>query len=128
MGKAIITGSVTAVIAAFLFAAILAKLVDMETLKMENIGYGILIAHLCAVYLGARVAMTGAGKEGTTAAGITGALYFLVLLLVNGLFFGGEFAGLGTTLLLVAAGVGLVLLTGHGRKPGRHRKRYKIPK
>lgn len=127
LGNAVVTGMLTGVAAAFLGAAILAKLVDMELLKMENLGYGILILHPLSVLLGARSAGRRAGHRAPAAAAMTGAGYYLVLLLVNALFFGGDFTGLGVTLLLVGLGAGAGILTmGQGR--GRNRKRYKIPK
>jgi hypothetical protein len=127
-GKIILKGIGTAVSGAFLSAAILAKLVDMETIRMESIGYGVFIAHFICVFLGTKVSMTGAGKDCTAAAGLTAGAYYLILLLVNFLFFGGSLTGLGSTLALVAlASVAAIMTTGkQGR--GRSRKRYKIPR
>ena len=126
--KAVGAGVLTALTAAFLGAALLAKLVDMELLKMENLGYGILVLHLLSVFLGAGSAMVRGGHRASAAGGITGAGYYLVLLLVNGLFFGGSYSGLGVTLLLTVLAVGAAMLTHRqGRGRGR-RKRYKIPK
>ena len=128
VGKAITQGTFTAIAIAFLFTAILAKLVDLEAIKMEQVGYGILIAHIASVFLGTKTAMGGVGKETLMAAGITGALYYLILLMINSFFFGGELAGLGTTLILVIAGIALSILTDRKQTQGRHRKRYKIPR
>ncbi len=127
-GKAVVKGTVTALVSAFLCAAILAKLVDSEVIKMEQIGYGILIGHLLAVFMGTKVAIGGAGKEGLYAACATGAGYYLALLIVGGLFFGGSFAGLGVTLLLTTLATLGAVLTGGEKRMRKGHKHYKIPK
>lgn len=127
-GKAVLSGTATALTCAFAGAAILAWLVDREYMKMENIGYGILVGHVLAVYLGTRLAVTGAGKDGPAAAGITSAAYYLVLLLINGMFFGGSFAGLGTTAILVLLATAAAIVTNGAGKGRRRHRRYKIPK
>ena len=124
MGKAVMKGISTAMVLAFLGAAVLAKLLDMEVLPMEKVGYGILLIHLLAVFIGTKSAKDGAGKEGAMAAAVTAAGYYLILLTVNALFFGGGYAGLGFTALLVTGSTAATILTG---RKGR-RKRYKISK
>lgn len=128
LAKAGSVGVLTALVTGVLGTGVLAKLVDAEFMKLENLGYGILILHLLSVFLGARSAMGRGGHRANAAAGITAAGYYLCLLLVNGLFFGGNYTGLGVTLVLtLLAAVGAI---GIGRK-GRGRaqqKRYKIPK
>ncbi len=124
----VVRGAAASLIGMLLCASILAKLLDEELMKLENVGYGILASHLLAVFLGARVAITGAGKKGAVAAAATGAVYCITLLLVNGLFFGGSFTGFGTTLLLVvlATGAAVMMEEMGGRRKGS--RRYKIRK
>lgn len=125
--KAVLKGTATALSGGILCAAILAKLVDAGVLRMESIGYGILASHLLVVFMGTRTAMACGGKKGAAAAAVTGGTYYLSLLIVNGLFFGGSFAGMGVTLLLVVAGTLATIMTeGQGRKKKR-RRHYKIP-
>lgn len=127
MAKAVLTGTGVAVLSAFICAAVIAKLLDSEVLRMESVGYASMIAHICSVFIGTRTAMGRAGNMGQTAAMITGGAYYLCLLLVNALFFGGSFTGLGTTLVLVALAAAAAILTaGKGRRRSG-RKRYKIP-
>ena len=109
-------------------AAVLAKLVDAEMLAMENVGYGSMAAVLSAVFMGASLAGKKAGHMVLPASVIAGAAYFLCLVMVNVLFFGGKFTGFGVTFLLTALATGLALLTaGKGSSRGRP-KRYKISK
>ena len=128
VGKAILSGTSTGAATAFLGAAVLAKLLDMEVMKMENAGYGILVIHLMAVFLGVRTTLSRAGKAGIWVAAATGASYFLLLLAVNALFFQGEFTGMGVTLLLIAAATAGAVLTEGKRSGKRGRRHYKIPK
>ena len=128
VGKAILSGTSTGAAAAFLGAAVLAKLLDMEVMKMENTGYGILVIHLMAVFLGVRTTLSRAGKQESWAAAATGASYFLLLLAVNAMFFQGEFTGMGVTLVLIAAATAAAVLTEGKHSGKRGRRRYKIPK
>ena len=117
-------GISTAMVLALLGAAVLAKLLDMEIIQMEKAGYGILLIHLLTVFFGSKCAQAGAGKEGAIAAAITAVGYYLILLGVNALFFGGAYVGFGFTALLVAvSALAAILTVGKGS-----RKRYKIAK
>ena len=109
-------------------AMIIAKLVDNEVLPMEKVGYGSMVTVLSAVFMGASLAGKKAGHMVVQASVIAGAAYFLCLILVNAMFFGGSYMGMGVTFLLVIFATAMALLAagkGSGRK---HRKRYKIPK
>ena len=62
------------------------------------------------------------------AALISGVAYFLCLLLVNALFFGGSYSGMAVTLILVVLAAGMAALTAGKGRGRRGPKRYKIPK
>ncbi|MBR6596017.1 MAG: TIGR04086 family membrane protein [Oscillospiraceae bacterium] len=111
-----------------LCAVVLAKLIDSGVMPMEKVGYGSMAAVLSAVFAGASLAGRKAGHMVVQAAAISGAAYFLCLILVNALFFGGSYSGMAVTFVLIAlATVAAVLAAGKGS--GSHRrKRYKIPK
>ena len=109
-------------------AAVIAKLVDLQMLPVEKIGYGSMVAVLSGVFAGASLAGKRAGHMVVQAAVISGVSYFVCLLLVNAMFFGGSYRGIGVTLLLVALATVAAVWTagkGRGRSP---RRRYKIPK
>lgn len=109
-------------------AMIIAKLIDSQVLPMEKVGYGSMVAVLSAVFMGASLAGKKAGHMVIQAAVMAGAGYFVCLLLVNALFFGGSYTGVGVTALLVALATGLALVpAGKGSGKGK-RRRYKIPK
>lgn len=128
MAKAILWGTGIGILWAAVCAAIIAKLLDSEVLRMESVGYGSLIAHLTAVFIGSKAAMGKAGHMPMPAAAATGVCYYLCLLLVNALFFGGYFTGMGTTLLLVVLAAGASILTAGQGRGHKRRRRYKIPK
>ena len=126
--RCVMTGVLSACGWAILCAAVIAKLLDEEVITMDSLGYCAMAAHVSAVVIGALTAKSGAGHMAGAAMGIAGAGYYLCLLLVNLLFFGGRYKGLGTTLVLVVLALGAVYLTeGKGRAVAG-RKRYKIPR
>lgn len=108
-------------------AMVIAKLVDSEIIPMEKVGYGSMAAVLSAVFVGASLAGRKAGHMVIQASAISGAAYFVCLLLVNALFFGGSYTGLGVTLILVVLATVLAILAA-GKGSGKpRRRRYKIP-
>ena len=126
--KSVVSGLLLGVLWTVICAAVIAKLLDSQLLSMENVGSGSMVAVLSAVFAGASLAGKRAGHLILQAAVISGAAYFACLLLVNALFFGGSYTGMGVTLFLVVLATGLaVLMTGKGRGKGS-RRRYKIPK
>ena len=126
--KAVAWGTGVAVVFALVWAMGLAKLIDGQMMQMEKVGYGTMAAHLTAVFMGTMASYRRGGHMGLIAAAVTGAMYYLVLLLINALFFGGHYAGLGTTLVLVFISTGLAIWIA-GKGSGSKRKRnYKIPR
>jgi putative membrane protein (TIGR04086 family) len=127
LGKSAAAGVMLGAVWTIISAMIIAKLVDMEVLPMENVGYGSMAAVLSAVFFGASLAGKKAGHMVIQASALSGGAYFLCLLLVNAMFFGGSYVGMGVTFLLVVLATALAILaTGKGNG-GRRRKRYKIP-
>ena len=128
LGKSVAAGVLLGAAWTVLCAVILAKLIDSGVMPMEKVGYGSMAAVLSAVFAGASLAGKKAGHMVIQAAAISGAAYFLCLLLVNALFFGGSYSGMAVTFVLIALATGLAILAA-GKGSGRHRhKRYKIPK
>lgn len=125
--RAAVFGTGTSCVCAILWAALLAKLLDGEVIKMETVGYWAMAAHVTAVMAGGLFSAGRAGHRRGLAVGLTGGGYYICLLLVNGLFFGGQFTGFGITFLLVAAAVGIGMLTAGKGSAGTRRRHYKIP-
>lgn len=128
LGKSVAAGVLLGAAWTLLCAIVLAKLIDSGVLPMEKVGYGSMAAVLSAVFAGASLAGRKAGHMVIQAAAISGAAYFLCLLLVNAMFFGGSYSGIAVTFVLIALATGLAILAAGKGSGRRHRKRYKIPK
>ena len=128
LGKSITAGVLLGTSWTLACAMVIAKLIDSEVLSMDKVGYASMISVLSAVFIGASLAGKKAGHMVIQAAAISGAAYFGCLILVNALFFGGSYSGLGVTLVLVVAATGLAILAAGKRRGSSRRRRYKIPK
>ena len=128
LGKSVAAGVLLGAAWTVLCAVVLAKLIDSGVMPMEKVGYGSMAAVLSAVFAGASLAGRKAGHMVVQAAAISGVAYFLCLLLVNALFFGGSYNGMAVTFVLIALATAAAILAA-GKGSGRYRrKRYKIPK
>ena len=110
-----------------LFAGVLAKLVDSERMAMENIGYGIMLLLLTASFLGALVSFGKIRRQRMLVCGVSGLIYFAMLLSITALFFGGQYSAVGVTALLVLAGSAAAALLGLRQNGGGKRKKMKLP-
>lgn len=128
LGKSVAAGVLLGTVWTLLCAVVLAKLIDSGVMPMEKVGYGSMAAVLSAVFAGASLAGRKAGHMVVQAAVISGAAYFLCLILVNAMFFGGSYSGMWVTLILVALATALAVLPAGKGSGRRGRKRYKIPK
>lgn len=103
-------------------SAVLAKLMDLERLPEDAVGYGAMGILLIAGYLGAVTAYAKVKGKRLQVSLITAAAYYVSLLAMTALFFGGQYAGMGVTALVILAGCGTAILLGlksGGRKKGR---------
>lgn len=106
--------------------AVLAKMLDAETIQWESIGYGILIMIMLSAMLGSLTAIRKVKRQFALVSLMSGFVYWGILLSITALFFGGQYEAVGVTLLLVAAGSGCAfLLTLQGGRGGstKHRRR-----
>lgn len=107
-----------------LISVILASLVNSEKLPWERIGYGIMGMVYISALIGALIAGAAVKHQRLLVYLLSGAVYWLTLLSLTALFFGGQYYGLGVTALVVFGGCGTVCLLGmRGEKKGLKRKR-----
>lgn len=104
-------------------AAVLAKLVDQETLAWENVGYGVMVVLLLASFLGAMSAWGRIRRQRLLVCAVSSAIYFGLLLSITALFFGGQYEAVGVTAALVLAGSIAAWLLG--LHDGRGRKKIR---
>lgn len=106
-----------------LCAAALAKLIDMEKMPWESVGYGIIVLLFLASFLGAIAAHRAVKRQRLLVCGVSGLLYFGLLLSITALFFGGQYEGVWPTAAVVLCGSICAFLLGlRGGRGGRRRK------
>lgn len=111
-----------------ILSAFLAKLVSMERIEWERIGYGIMAILLVTSIIGAKSTCMMIKRQKLMSCLVSGILYWLGLLLITALFFGGQYSGVGVMGLIILCGSTVVCLwelKGEGRKGGIHRRAAK---
>ena len=123
MPVGICIGCVVSTALTILGAGLVAKLIDMEVLRENAIGYGAMMIILLASISGAGIAVTKIKKRMLQVSAMVGLLYYAMLLAMTALFFGGQYQGMGVTALMILAGCGVVvLIAGREKKTKRYRK------
>ena len=109
-------------------AAVLAWLVASESVGEEMIGYGAMLILFTASVSGSWLSSMKIKRLRVQVSLITGGIYYLVLLAITALFFGGRYQGMGVTGILVMLGSGTASILGlkgkNGRKVKTRKKAY----
>ena len=121
-------GGATALVLTILGAMIVAKLVDSEVIEEAAIGYGAAVVLLAASFMSSMAAWSRIKRQRALVCMASGGIYFLMLLAMTALFFGGQYSGVGVTAILIAGGSGCAVLLGLRGGGGKRGTRYKIPK
>ena len=106
--------------------AVLAALLDRETMDMQGLGYGIMGVLLLASFLGASLAANLVKRRRLVVCMIQAVCFYGMLLLINGLLFGGAVTGAVVTAVLILGGAGsgaLLWNGGEGKRRSAIRKR-----
>lgn len=110
-------------------SALLAKLISAEKLEWEKVGYGILLILLITSVIGTKSTCIMIKRRKLMSCAVAGTLYWLGLLMITALFFGGQYSGVGVSGIVILSGSALVCLQElkgeRGRKPGSHRGKLK---
>ena len=124
MAGGLLTGLAVSTVITVLFTALAATMVDKQWIGEKDIGYCAMVILLAAPFWGAKTAERRIQRQKLLVCVISGSLYFLLLMAVTALFFGGQYEAVGVTLLLITAGSALTLLLGSGQNRGvKHKKR-----
>lgn len=126
MPTGLLFGAMVSLGITLLAAALIAKLVSAEYIEESGIGYGIMAALLGASFAGALLASGKIKRQRLLVCALSGLLYFLILLGITALFFGGQYEAVGVTGILVMGGALLAALTGGGASRGGKRRKRKI--
>lgn len=105
-----------------LAVGLIAKLVGSEYIKETQIGYGIMVTLLASSFFGALAAAGKIKRQRLMVCALSGLIFFLTLLSITALFFGGQYEAVGVTAILVLGGSLLAVLAG-GRSESRGKGR-----
>lgn len=118
----ILIGVLVCVGVTLIATVILAWLITAEKMGESAVGYGAMVVLLLSAILGSWTASAKIGRLRTQVCLITGGIYYLVLLSITALFFGGQYQGMGVAAILVIAGSGVTALLGIREKKSRKNK------
>jgi putative membrane protein (TIGR04086 family) len=107
-------------------AGLTAHFVLSETISENAIGYAAMAALYLSAALGSLIAARMIKRRRMVVCLATGGIYFLTLLGMTALFFGGQYQGIGVTALVVLGGSGTIGLLGLRQGKGRGIKHKKI--
>ena len=108
-------------------AGVAAKLIAVEILQETAIGYGAMAIILLASICGSMIAVKKVKKRKLQVSLMVGSGYYLSLLAMTALFFGGQYQGMWVTALLVLAGSGTtILIETREKKSVKFRKGRRI--
>ena len=123
IAKGLTLGTLAALCITVLFAIAMTQMVLAEKLSAEAVGYGVLIVLPIATAISALIAVGIIKRRRMQICLMAGLAYFVVLGVVNVVFFGGQFGGAGVALLMIALGaLGVGAMGLRGEKG--HKKRY----
>ena len=119
----ILAGGVTGLAISVAGAVAAGKMLDLEWIPVASIGYGAMVILLASSYLASQMAWNRVKHQRILVSLGAGGSYYLMLLAMTALFFGGQYSAVGVTALLVLAGSGSSVLIGLYRKrPGKQGK------
>lgn len=97
-------------------ACITGALIHYECVSEDVVGYGAVITLISGAYLAAKLAYAKIKRRRGYVMGLSGLCYYMCLLGMNALFFGGQYAGLAVTAAAIAAGTLSALVLGAGKR------------
>ena len=119
----VLLGAGMAFIWTIAMSAVMAKLIEMEVFPESAVGYGSMVILLTASALASTTAWRKVKHQRAIVCMCAGGVYFLILLAVTAVFFGGQFDAVGVTAAVVMAGSGSTVILGL-RSPGV--KKYRV--
>ena len=106
-------------------SGVVAFLVHRGTMAVNSIGYGAMVILVLSALSGAWMAFKKIKRLRLQVCLISGGIYYLMLLGMTMLFFGGQFQGMGVTALMVACGSILAILGGFSKGRGGKRRYHR---
>ena len=112
MPKGLLIGNAISTALTVLMAGILAKMVSTEKMEWEQIGYGIMVLLIVSTATGTNAAVKAIKRQRQAVCLLAGVIYWLTLMAITALFFGGQYHGVAATGATILAGCGTVCLLG----------------
>jgi len=123
MPAGLLFGATTSLGITILGSVIIAKLLDAEIIEENAVGYAVLVMLMTASFAGATISRNKIKRQYLIVCGLSGVIYYITLMGITALFFGGQYEAVGVTCILVMGGSVLALVAG--KKPDRVGKRRK---
>ena len=109
-----------------ILCVVLSWLVLRGIIAESTIGYGIMVALFVSAFLSAVVAAAKIKRRRMMVCLLTGALILVVLLLATAIFFGAQYQGIVTTVLVVLAGSVCAGAIGHKQREVHRLRKLKM--
>lgn len=103
-------GEIISLCLTMILSALLAKLISTEKLEWEKAGYGIMAILLIASIVGTKATCLLIKRRKLMSCVVSGVLYWLGLLIITALFYGGQYSGIGVTGIVILCGSAMVCL------------------
>lgn len=93
-----------------ILSAVLAKLISIEKVEWKSVGYWIMAILMTASAIGTKATCLLVKRRKAVSCMIGGVLYWLGLLIIDMLFYGGQYTGIGVTGMMILCGCAAVCL------------------
>lgn len=128
MPTGLATGLCIGLATTVILSALLAKLVSTEKVEWGSVGYGIMIILLITSAIDSKATCFMIKRRKLIGCLLAGLLYWLSLIMITALFFGGQYDGMGVTGSVVFCGSAVVcLLESRGERGRKGNLRRSIP-
>lgn len=124
MPGGLLQGGLASLLVTLVGSGLLAKMVDAGILAENAIGYGVIGILLAGAFLGAERAYHKIRRRRSAVCMLSGVVYYMILLAITALFFGGRYTAMGVTAGVVMAGSAAAILPGMGKGSGKRRRSY----
>ena len=127
MPAGLAVGALAALLTTLTGSALAGYLVSTEKLPEQAIGYCAMVILLMSSLLSSAVSVGKIKHRRIYVCALSGVIYYVILLSLTALFFGGQYQGMGVTGLVIFAGCGIVGLYGlKGEKgPAYSKRKYR---
>lgn len=125
MPAGILFGTAISVLITLILSIITANFMTKEIIKDEQIGYIVMGILAFAAFCGCTVSAQTIKRQRLLVCALGGLSYFAFLLSMTALFFGGQYSGVGASMIVIAAGTAASVILGIPQRKSVIRMRKK---